>query len=505
MFHRARAILSRIVPLALQVAGAAVLGGSAMCATAGEQANRALASIKLLQDIGEIAPGTVLNIAAKQGNVAAFLGMNSELEREWEARTGIPINTTLMPQVDSQPFIERIKPLDLAVARTHEYPDLFQRDLIEDLAPLMSRFGFSLAADSRTGYMLAGLQAYVGERIAAVPADADIPVLYLRKDLLEDPANQARYRERFKRNLVPPTTWSEYKDQVAFFHRPQDEFFGSLEQRDLGTAWMFWMPRFVAHAPAPFLFDEQMRPRINSPAGIAATENYLSLTRYMAPAALAEGRDYSYTLPLFKAGKGYSTISTQAGAKLFNQEGSAVKGKFISMPLPGYLRDGKLQRSSMLIYGNNLVIPKSSRNKALALLFAMWLTDPDTSIRAVGIPGSFADPYRFHHLRDERLRNIYTAQTLDLIAQELAHVIPGGTGLPGNSEYLAALNDNLYRAAQGKQTARQAMARTARAWDAITHRYGREQQIRHWQAYRRQSPGHGGAPLDRRRNGSEVN
>lgn len=495
MFQRARETLSRVVPLALQVAGAAILGGSAFCANAGEQADRALASIKRLQETGEIPAGTVLNIAAKQGNVAAFLGINSELEREWEARTGIPINASLMPQADSAPFIERAKPLDLAVARTHEYPDLFQRDVIEDLAPLMSRFGFSLPVDTGTGYMLARLQAYVGERIAAVPADADIPLLYLRKDLLEDPANQARYRERFRRGLAPPTTWSEYKDQAAFFHRPQDGVFGSLEQRDRGTAWMFWMPRFVAHAVAPFLFDKQMRPLINSPAGIAATENYLSVTRYMAPAALAENSDYSYTLPLFKAGKGYATIATQAGAKVFNHDSSAVKDKFISVPLPGHLRGGKLTRSSMLIYGNNLVIPRASQNKPLALLFAMWLTDPDTSIRTVGIPGSFGDPYRFHHLRDERIRKIYSGQTLDVIASELPHVISGGTGLPGNSEYLAALSDNLHLAAQGKQSARQAMASTAQAWDAITNRYGRAQQIRHWQAFRRQSSSKGGATL----------
>lgn len=465
----------------------AVAGGIACAAAAsqaGEQADRALAAVARLQQSGEIAPGTVLQLTVKQGNIGAFLGRDFELQREWERRTGIALDANLMPQRDTQEFIEHAGRADLTIARNHEYPDLFQRDLIEDLTPLLQRFGFSLPQDKQTGYLLARQQAYLGERVVAIPADGDLPLLYLRRDLLEDPAHRARYRKRFGRELAPPKTWAEYQDQVAFFHRPQDGFYGALEQRERNTAWMFWMQRYASFAAAPLLFDAQMRPLIDSPAGVAATESYLATIPYSPPKVLDDGNDYSYTLPIFMAGNGYATIITPAGAKLFTVGASPIKDKFVVVPLPGHLRNGRLQQRSMLIYGNNLVIPRAAGNKALAFLYAMWLTDPDISARSVNVAGGFADPYRYNHLRDERIGQVYTPQALEAAAQSLPGVIPSGTGLPGNREYLDALGNNLLLAAQGRQSAREAMTRTAREWDAITARYGRAGQVRHWAAFR---------------------
>lgn len=462
----------------------AALGLALAAAHAGEQAEKALAAIKKLQASGEIAPRTSLRLTVKQGNIAAFLGRDYELQREWEKHTGIKLDTNLMPQLDSQQFIERATSIDLSLARNHELPDLLQRGLIEDLTPLMQRFGFTLPQDSRTGFLLVKQQAYVGDRIVAIPADNDVPLLYLRRDLLENPVHRARYRMQFGSELAVPKTWAEYQNQVSFFHHPQDGLYGSLEQREPHTAWMFWFPRFASFSATPFLFDEQMRPLIDSAAGVAATENYLATIPYGPPDQTKEGNDYSYTLPLFMAGKGYATIITPAGAKLFNLGTSAVKGKFITAPLPGHMHQGVLQRRSAIMYGNTLVVPRASGNKELAFLYAMWLTDPDISANSVAVPGSYADPYRYNHLRDPRIIQLYSVEALQALEAGLANVTPSGTGLPGNREYLAALNSNLMLAAHGGQTAREAMARTAREWEAITARYGREQQMRHWAAFR---------------------
>ena len=132
--------------------------------------------------------------------------------------------------------------------------------------------------DNQTdGYFSPSSQAEFDEKIVAVPADGDIAVLYLRKDLLEDSADR---RKRFKqihgRQLSHPETWSQYQDLVEFCHRPEQGFYGTCEQRDLQTGWMFWMPRYVSQTyPNQLLFDDEMRPMINSAAGIAATGSYL--------------------------------------------------------------------------------------------------------------------------------------------------------------------------------------------------------------------------------------
>ena len=183
-----------------------------------------------------------------------------------------------------------------------------------------------------------------------------------------------------------------------------------------------------------------------------------------------------------------STIITLAAAKLINAPTSKVAGKVIAVPMPGSMVNGALVRRGGLIYGNNLVIPRSARHKALAVLFAMWLTDPDNSRLSVGVRGGFTDPYRFNHFDDPRIREVYSAPMLATVRDDLSTVMPAGTGLPGNAEYLAALSDQLARAAAGTISAEESMRRTAQAWEKITEARGREAQMAYWHAFRQLFP-----------------
>jgi multiple sugar transport system substrate-binding protein len=451
-------------------------------AGAGEQAERAVAAVKQLVRSGEVKPDAVLKLRAKQGNMVSFLGRDYELQKAWERQTGILIDASVMPQLDSLEFIRTSTDIDITIARNHEYGDLIAAGLVEDRAPYLKRFGFALSDDPADGYMLLRHQAYSGERLTAIPGDMDLALMYLRRDLLEDPAQRARFRERHGRELRAPRTWQEYQQLVEFFHRPQDGFYGCAEPRERLTGWMYWMPRYLgAAAPNQYLFDDQMRPLVDSPAGVAATESYIATVPYTPPLALEDGKDYSYTLPFFIRGHAFATMLTTATAKISNRDDSAIKGKFVAVAMPGRVVGGKLVRRTQFIYGNNMVVPATAANKALAVLFAMWLSDPDNSARSVAANG-IADPYRYSHLRDERVRAMYTGQALDVLKDELPIVAPSGTGLPGDSEYIGALNANLWLAAGGKVTPKEAMTRTAKAWEAITERLGREKQIAHWRA-----------------------
>jgi multiple sugar transport system substrate-binding protein len=461
---------------------------AAGAAHAGEQAERAIAAVKQLVARGEIKPDAVLKLRVKQGNIVSFLGRDYELQKEWEKQSGILIDASVMPQLDSLEFIRGSADIDLTIARSHEYPDLFHNGLIEDLTPLMQRFGFSLPDDANSGYILVRPQAYFGERLVAIPADLDVALLFLRRDLIEDPDNRAKFRDKHGRDLKVPTTWREYQQLVEFFHRPNEGLFGLSEPRERLTGWMYWLPRYLsAAAPNQYLFDDQMRPLLDSPAGIAATHNYVATVPYSPPQSLEEGKDYSYSLPFFLRGNAFATVLTTATAKLSSRDGSAIKDKFIAAPMPGQVVGNRLVRRTQFIYGNNLVVPASAPNKALGFLFAMWLTDPDNSARSVAANG-FADPYRYNSLRDERVRTMYTPQSLEVLHKELSITAPSGTGLPGDSEYLAALSTNLWLAASGKLTSKQAMAKTAREWELITERYGRAKQIAHWQAFKKLYP-----------------
>ncbi|NMG44859.1 extracellular solute-binding protein [Aromatoleum toluvorans] len=459
-------------------------------ASAGEQAYRAVAAARKLVASGQVPTGTRIVLGFKQGNINAFLGADLALQKEWENLTGIVLDAHIVPQQPIRETLRSTPGFDLAVARNHEYPDLLADGLITEIGPLMAEYGYRFDDNGTDGYMRPDLQSRVGDHTVAIPADGDIVLMYLRRDLMEDGQEQAAFHKAYGRPLAPPRTWTEYEDLVRFFHRPSQGLYGAAEERDEEGAWMYWMPRFLSSAaPLAELFDDQMRPRLNTPGALAATENYVAMVKYAPQGITDPGRNYNFTLPLFAQGKAFTTMNTIAGARMFNGEGSAVRGKFVAVPLPGWRVDNRLVRQSTLIYGNNLVIPKTARNPRLAFLYAMWATDPDVSTRLIGITGAFTDPYRWNHVRDARIRKIYTPEALETFSGEWAAAQPAGTGLQGDAQYLAALDRNLTAAARGEIGAQEAMSRTSAEWEQITDRLGRARQILQWQAFRRQFGG----------------
>lgn len=454
----------------------ALMGSGAV--RAGEQAELALAAVRKMVDAGEVPRNVSIKVAFKSGNIAALLGPELELQREWEQRSGIRIKARVIPQ---QPAVTNLKAnldIDLTVARTHEFPDLLDQGLVEDLTPLVKQFGFDIEGVSPQGFVRPRLQGYFGDKLVAVPADGDVTMFYLRRDLLESPAERAAFRKAHGRDLAVPKTWQEYDQLVSFFHRPEKGLYGVAEQRERAGGWMLWLSRYLTqNEPYRRLFDDKMKPLIDSPAGIAATESYVRTVRHSPPEILVDGKDYSYTLPLFMQGKVFATANTIAGAKLLNTRASSVRGKFMAIPIPGNRVGERIVRHNVPIYGNNLVISSRGEQRKLAFLFAMWLTDPDNSLRTVGVTNGFTDPFRWHHLADSRINDLYTPQALEVFRAEWAIALPPGTGLPGDGEYLDVLDLHLWEAASGKISAAEAMRHTAQEWEKITQRRGRDKQL----------------------------
>jgi multiple sugar transport system substrate-binding protein len=139
-----------------------------------------------------------------------------------------------------------------------------------------------------------------------------------------------------------------------------------------------------------------------------------------------------------------------------------VRGKFVAIP-PGQRIGKRMLRHNVPIYGNNLVVSSHGAQRKLAFLFTMWLTDRDNSLRTVGVNGGFTDPYRWHHLADARIKDMYTPQALDVFRGEWAVALPPGTGLPGDGDYLDVL-DRIVAGGERKGSAAEAMRHTAQEW-----------------------------------------
>jgi multiple sugar transport system substrate-binding protein len=482
-----------------------VLAGSALLlfiinfsVVAGTQAERVLDIIRDMRASGELSGNPVLRLTVKKGNISNFKGKNFALKTAWEEQTGVLLDFRVMPQVPSLAFIRDANDVDVTIARNREFPELQAENLLTDLSPLLEKFGLELNEASEDGYINPSKQVVIGGSIVGIPADNDIAMLYLRSDLLEDNRNQVEFIQRYKRALRPPQTWSEYLQLLEFFHKPGEGFYGSLEPREQSTAWMYWMPRYLSKGnPTQLLFDDEMHPLIDGVQGIAATQEYIDTVQYSPDDILKSGNDYSYTLPRFRSGKGFSTIITAAGSKIFNGKTSAVRGRYKTYPMPGTRLGEKLIRRTTYIYGNNIVIPRTSPNPELAFLYSMWLTDPDNSRDSVSVSGGFSDPYRHNHIKDSEIRKVYSEQVVDMLSREASIAVPAGTGLPGDSEYIEVLNRNLWRAAAGEVSAAQAMAATAEAWELITERHGRESQIARWKAFKVLCPDELGITLEK--------
>lgn len=461
-------------------------------ATAGQQAERAIKKVRQLVASGQIKKDAVIRITVKEGNINNFWGQDFQLKDEWEQRTGTMIDASIFPQIPVLAFLKKHPGTDITLARQNEYPDLVSGDYICDLAPYFKKYGFSPGGKPGSGlpdYYLPGMQMRFAGKVIAVPSDGDIAILYLRKDLLEDRSNGIKFKQKYGRDLVPPRTWDEYQDLVEFFHQPVKGFYGSCEERSPGSGWMFWMPRYVCRAnPNRFLFDHNMRPLIDSPEGVAATRSYLKTVKFSPPGILDKGNNYSYTMPIFSSGHAFSLIITMAGAKVFNLDTSPVKGKFMCAHMPGVIVKNRLIRRTMFIYGNNIVIPSTSKNKDLAFLYAMWLSDRDISVRSVNVASGMSDPYRLSHFRNKDVRATYTPSCIDYLDKIREITLPSGIGVPGNNEYLQALNKNLWLASGNKISAREAMKRTAAQWEKITDKYGRKKQAYYWNNFKKKFP-----------------
>jgi multiple sugar transport system substrate-binding protein len=459
-------------------------------ALAGHQAQRAVQAVKKLITEGKIPLDATLRIVAKEGNINNFWGNRMALKSQWEDATGTMLDTAIRPNLPVLEFMRGQKDFDLTLARQREYPDLYLENLVMDLTPYVHRFGLDINADPNDGYFRPTAQTSFDNKIVAIPADGDVAVMYLRKDLMEDPKFKAEFTAKYNRTLEIPATWDEYQRLVEFFHRPEQNLYGTCEHRDPQTGWMFWMPRYTSQTwPNQYLFDDDMRPLINSAAGVAATKSYVQTVAYSPDGITGEKNHYTYAMPIFRDGKSFAYIITTAGAKAFNGVRSAIKDKFMVCPMPGTRVNDRLVRRTSFIYGNNIVVASTSQNPELAFLFAMWFSDPDISNQAIEVFRGFADPFRYNHAHNQSLWPVYTRQVLEMLPSQFEVAVPAGTGLPGDTEYMRALNNNLWLAAQGRIAAAEAMAQTAIQWEKITEQYGRQKQIRYWRLFKEKFPG----------------
>lgn len=134
---------------------------------------------------------------------------------------------------------------------------------VEDLSDL---FTDQLKADIPPALLA---DATVGGKLIAMPAWANAEIVFYRKDLWEDPANQAAFKAQYGYDLAPPATWQQWRDMAKFFTK--DGMFGTDV---IGATSEEWMAEVLQAGSPGVILDDAGNVILDNQAHIDALVNY---------------------------------------------------------------------------------------------------------------------------------------------------------------------------------------------------------------------------------------
>jgi multiple sugar transport system substrate-binding protein len=359
---------------------------------------------------------------------------------------------------------------------------------LEPIANLEKDYGVNYALDD---IMPVYRQTYVrwGGVDYTVPFDGDQHNLYYNKKAFEDEKNKADFKAAYNYDLKPPETWDEYQDVAKFFNGRDWDGSGKLKygvaeawQRG-GYAFWWWWDKFTSMGGVPF--DENMKPLINTPAGVKALEVMLNTKQY-APPGVANFGYPELEAALLKAEVPMVMQWASTGKAAMDPKQSTIVNNIGAALLPGTkMADGTIYRRPGLPTGWVAGIPKLAANKECAARVLEIISTPEHSLWAALDPATAVDPWRTSSYNSPEWSSMwpenteYSKQYANVLRQTVEMGIPD-MQVPGTYEYWNAADLEISEALAGKKSAQEAMDAAAKEWDAITKRFGVDAQKKAW-------------------------
>lgn len=442
-----------------------------------------LAARKIAKDMGgEI----TLKLLVSPDNVCDF----EPFFPEWERETGIKLKTYTVPWPD---WFKEL--MNVSITKTDQYdifmlppqwvPDLAEAKVIENLQPFIDKYKPEIFDPGSPNRILPGLELfgnYKGNYYLLL-SDTDVATLYLRKDWLEDPDNKSKFESKYGYPLDKPKTLEEWRDQLEFFHNPEEERFGMVMSWGGEEVLFNFFPSFLSHKVA--FFDDEMHPNINSPEAVETLNELKENLNYAMPGTLEF--DFARTLEAFAGGKVYSTVlMTWAQAALEDPEFSKVVGNVTYAPFPGRLIEGEIVAPQPQYWGWGYSVSAYSKYKELSYLYCQWMSGAAMNARVALTPGGWYDVCKVSNYDESqfpeiRRKNggIYMDEWMDNQKWQVEHCFPPLV-IRGGAEYTGVLVDAVTGVLKGAQKSEQALEEVAAKWEEVTERYGREEQIESW-------------------------
>ncbi|MGH9587686.1 MAG: extracellular solute-binding protein, partial [Acidobacteriaceae bacterium] len=214
---------------------------------------------------------------------------------------------------------------------------------------------------------------YFGDKVYSLPWHDGPECLIYRRDLFENAAEQAEFRNRYGYELKPPATWKQFADIARFFTRPGKNLYGTMFAAfpdGHNTLYDFALQLWSRGGE---LEDERHNALLDTPQAIAALDFYRNTIRDASMCyPHAEKLDSIQSGDVFLSGAIAMMVNWFGFAARCDRPGSPLRDKVAIAPIPA---DEGYPAVSLSVFWT-FAIGSGSRHKDVAWDFIHFLTQP---------------------------------------------------------------------------------------------------------------------------------
>jgi multiple sugar transport system substrate-binding protein len=452
----------------------------------------------------------------------SFMGLNNQnlhnflfrgFLTPWEAYTGAKIKWIDLAQADynarlQQSIATGTVDYDIIEMGAPFEGDMGVKDLLSEMPDWVKT---QIDFDDYVNYLKPPVGTWNG-KIHRVTIDSDCHTMNIRTDVFSDPDLAKAWKaEGGKGEWGAPKTWQQVQAVTKFLKGKKvkgKEVYGFLDQPKPwgGFQFYFTASRATAYAKYPgeknWLFDENMKPQVNNPAFVRAIQDVVDALPY-EPADQLNADPGTTAFQQFLTGTGsllewWGDIGTVARTSDTATIGDVLDFDILPASDDVYnFRKGQWEKlasgpnvaPNMAYLGWGIYVMKTvdadpKRQKA-AWSAAAHLGGKDLSMWTAAYPSGF-QPYRKSHTNIALwelagYEKKYITSYMD--SQSTSYNHPNSAiepRIPGIFQYYSIAEDELTKVFAGKETAQQGADNIATAWDKLTDKLGRENQVKYY-------------------------
>ena len=477
------------------------------------------------QKVGALCLGpTRANV--KQGEFAgvefSFMGLNNQnlhnflfrgFLTPWEAYTGAKIKWIDLAQGDynarlQQSIATGTVDFDIIEMGAPFEGDMGVKDLLSEMPDWVKT---QVDFDDYVNYLKPPVGSWNG-KIHRVTIDSDCHTINFRTDVFSDPDLAKQWKDSGGQgDWGPPKTWQQVQAITKFLKGKKfkgKDVYGFLDQPKPwgGFGFYFLASRATAYAKYPgeknWLFDENFKPLVNNPAFVRAIQDIVDALPSEPPDQInADGNTTAFQQ--FLPGTGsllewWGDIGTMARTSDASVIADVLDFDILPASDDVYnFRKGAWEKlptgpnvaPNMAYLGWGIYVMKTvdsdeKRHKA-AWSAAAHLGGKDLSMWTAAYPSGF-QPYRKSHTN----LDLWALAGYDkhyigryMYSQSTSYDHPNSAiepRIPGIFQYYSIAEDELSKVYAGKETAQQGADNVAAAWEKLTDKLGRENQVQYY-------------------------